>query len=99
MKRFVVACAVALVQVAFLAVSGSAQAGTAAKIPQAQLIQPADFAKQLQASGSKPLILQVGSHMLFTQAHIPGFAFDGTRRSPPPAREHEREQHHEGEAP
>lgn len=54
-----------------------AQAGTAGTIPASQLIQPADLAKTLQGAGKKPVILQVGSHMLFTQGHIPGSEYVG----------------------
>lgn len=81
MKRFALGCAIAL-QIAWLAISASAQPGTAANIPPAQLIQPSDVVKRLQASGKKPLILQVGSHMLFTQAHIPGSEYVGAPSTP-----------------
>src|SRR5437763_1582529 len=37
-----------------------------------RLISPEDLAKMLQSGRDKPLMLQVGSHMLFFQAHIPG---------------------------
>ncbi len=50
----------------------------AATIPAAALIQPADFAARLQNGPTpKPLILQVGSHVLFTEAHIPGAEYAG----------------------
>lgn len=47
-------------------------------IPAAQLIEPADLAKMLHASNAKgPLILQVGSHVLFSEAHIQGAEYAG----------------------
>src|SRR5215472_5378015 len=49
----------------------------ASSIPTADLIQPADFAANLQTSAPKPLILQVGSHVLFAEAHIPGSEYVG----------------------
>ena len=49
----------------------------ASSIPTADLIQPADFAAALQSSAPKPLILQVGSRVLFAQAHITGSEFAG----------------------
>jgi thiosulfate/3-mercaptopyruvate sulfurtransferase len=50
----------------------------AATIPAAALIQPADFAARLQNGPTpKPLILQVGSHVLFTEAHIPAAEYAG----------------------
>jgi thiosulfate/3-mercaptopyruvate sulfurtransferase len=61
--------------------SAMAQPGTAAKIPQSALIQAADLAKALQMSGRKPVILQVGSHILFTQAHVPGAEYMGAASS------------------
>ena len=50
----------------------------AASIPAAALIQPADFAATLNASGApKPLILQVGFRKAYAQAHIPGSEYVG----------------------
>jgi hypothetical protein len=56
----------------------SAGTGAAGDIPAAQLIQPAELAKIVGASeGEKPLILQVGSRVLFAEAHIPGSEYAG----------------------
>lgn len=49
----------------------------ASSIPTADLIQPADLAASLQSASPKPLILQVGSHVLFAEAHIPGAEYAG----------------------
>lgn len=49
----------------------------ASSIPTADLVQPADFAASLQSDSPKPLILQVGSHVLFAEAHIPGSEYAG----------------------
>jgi thiosulfate/3-mercaptopyruvate sulfurtransferase len=50
----------------------------AATIPGAALIQPADLAARLQKGlAPKPLILQVGSHVLFAEAHIPAAEYAG----------------------
>jgi thiosulfate/3-mercaptopyruvate sulfurtransferase len=49
----------------------------ASSIPTADLIQPADFAASLQSASHRPLILQVGSHVLFAEAHIPGAEYAG----------------------
>jgi hypothetical protein len=47
-------------------------------IPQAQLIQPEALDKLLKgARADKPLILQVGSHVLYADAHIPGAQYTG----------------------
>jgi len=52
--------------------------GQASAIPVARQMNPEDLVKLLQSSGKeKPLMLQVGSHVLFTQAHIPGSEYVG----------------------
>jgi hypothetical protein len=51
---------------------------SALTIPAAQLIQPEEMNRVLQTRGAeKPLILQVGSRMMFEQAHIPGAEYAG----------------------
>jgi len=50
----------------------------AASIPAADLIQPADLVASLKsASAPKALVLQVGFHTLYTQAHIAGSEYVG----------------------
>jgi rhodanese-related sulfurtransferase len=57
--------------------------GSAFSIPEAQLLQPEALLPQLQAKGvDKPLLLQVGSQMLFSQAHIPGSEYAGPGSQP-----------------
>jgi rhodanese-related sulfurtransferase len=51
-----------------------AQAGS---IPSTRLINPDQLVKLLQTAKEKPLVLQIGPHMLFTQAHIPGSEYVG----------------------
>jgi thiosulfate/3-mercaptopyruvate sulfurtransferase len=47
-------------------------------IPTAQLLQPEEFVQMLRSSvGEKPLVLQVGSHILYAEAHIPGSEYVG----------------------
>jgi len=54
----------------------------AAEIPAAQQIAPAELVRILQSSqGEKPLMIQVGSHVLFSQAHIPGSEYIGPASS------------------
>jgi thiosulfate/3-mercaptopyruvate sulfurtransferase len=49
-----------------------------AEIPAAQLLQPAELARILRSSGGeKPLILQIGSHVLYAEAHVPGSEYVG----------------------
>jgi rhodanese-related sulfurtransferase len=57
--------------------------GQASAIPTNRLLNPEDLVKLLQTSGrekdkDKPLLLQVGSHVLFAQAHIPGSEYIGS---------------------
>jgi thiosulfate/3-mercaptopyruvate sulfurtransferase len=52
--------------------------GGALSIPRGQLIQPEVLHYLLQAEGTdKPLILQVGSHILYAEAHIPNSTYAG----------------------
>ena len=49
----------------------------ATSIPTSRVINPEDLVKILQSGKEKPLVLQVGSHTLFQQAHIPGSEYVG----------------------
>ncbi len=55
--------------------------GQADSIPTALLIQPQELAKMLGAKGEKPLLIQVGSHVLYAEAHIPGSEYIGPASS------------------
>ena len=68
---------------AVIAIFSVAQAaGQATAIPTTRLINPEDLVKLLQTSGKeKPLMIQVGSHVLFSQAHIPGSEYIGPASS------------------
>ena len=41
------------------------------------LIQPADLARVLKSGQARPLVIQVGFHVLYEQAHIPGSEYIG----------------------
>ena len=57
-------------------------AGQASSIPTERLIQPEELVKLLKTSGNEaPLMIQVGSHVLFSQAHIPGSEYIGPASS------------------
>ncbi len=54
----------------------------ASAIPASRLINPEELVKVLQTTkGEKPLMIQVGSHVLFEQAHIPGSEYIGPASS------------------
>ncbi|MDE3188426.1 MAG: rhodanese-like domain-containing protein [Acidobacteriota bacterium] len=58
--------------------SGEASSASALSISQAQLIQPEALNRLLQAAeAGRPLVLQVGSHVMFAEAHIPGSIYAG----------------------
>ena len=60
----------------------------ASLIPASRLINPDELVKVLKSSkGEKPLMIQVGSHVLYSQAHIPGSEYIGpaSSRERPPA--------------
>jgi hypothetical protein len=60
---------------------GQAAAGassSASSIPESRRIEPEALVRLLKASDNdKPLILQVGSRVMFSQAHIPGSQYAG----------------------
>jgi len=56
---------------------------SASSIPEAQWLKPEALLHMQQAKGAeRPLILQVGSRMLFSQAHIPGSEYIGPGSQP-----------------
>jgi thiosulfate/3-mercaptopyruvate sulfurtransferase len=58
--------------------SGAPSASSAFSVPTSQLIQPEELNRILQShSAAKPLMLQIGSRMMFNQAHIPGSEYIG----------------------
>ena len=70
--------------IAFLLLLISSHAlAQASSIPTSRLINPEDFVKLLQTGKEKPVILQVGPHTLFAQAHIPGSEYVGAASSEP----------------
>ena len=63
--------------------NGAPNENSAFSIPQAQLIQPAELNELLSANKpGKPLMLQVGSRVLFDQAHIAGSEYAGPGSQP-----------------
>ena len=63
---------------AAIALAASAIAYQASLIPASRLINPDALVRTLQSAKSeKPLLIQVGSHVLYTQAHIPGSEYIG----------------------
>lgn len=67
----------ALAVVVFAICSVLQATGQAVSVPPSQLINPEDLAKIIQTGKEKPLMLQVGSHVLYAQAHIPGSEYIG----------------------
>jgi thiosulfate/3-mercaptopyruvate sulfurtransferase len=58
-------------------------AASASSIPESQWVQPAAMSKLLKAAGTdRPLMLQVGSHVMFAQAHIPDSVYAGPGSQP-----------------
>lgn len=52
-------------------------AGQASSIPQSKLISIDNLVKMIQSGQEKPLMFQVGSRVLYQQAHIPGSEYLG----------------------
>jgi len=75
---FCVFCAKTRAQQTSPAVQAALASSADAAIPAAQLLQPAELMQILRSSnGEKPLILQVGSHVFYTEAHIPESEYVG----------------------
>lgn len=71
-----------VVSAAMMVVSVSALAFQATSLPATELIRPEELVKILQSSKrEKPLLIQVGSHVLYSQAHIPGSEYIGPASS------------------
>lgn len=72
-------CCMRIAAVLFLAAPALfAQAPlSATTIPRDQLVQPDQLNRELQRHSQNLLILQVGSHVLFEEAHIPGSEYAG----------------------
>ena len=67
-----------LAAVFLMALSGTIlHAQSATTIPHDRLVQPEAFNRELQADPRTVLILQVGSHTLFEEDHIPGAEYAG----------------------
>jgi thiosulfate/3-mercaptopyruvate sulfurtransferase len=75
---FVVLCSRAHTQAA---ASSPQTASAQTEISATAMLQPAELEQILRSpSGEKPLILQVGSHVLYAEAHIPGSEYAGAAR-------------------
>jgi hypothetical protein len=79
MNRKVLLVFVGLFILDFGLLTAGAAAQTAGYI---QIIQPEDLVKVLQSKGKKPLLLQIGSRVLYAQAHIPGSEYIGAGSTP-----------------
>lgn len=77
MSKYIPALAAAV----FAITSVLQAAGQAVSVPASQLINPEDLVKIIQAGKEKPLMLQIGSHVLYEQAHIPGSEYIGPASS------------------
>ena len=68
-----------LALIVLISVASAYQAGL---IPTSRLVNPDELVKILQSSkGEKPLMIQIGSHVLYSQAHIPGSEYIGPASS------------------
>ena len=81
---FCVVCAGAYAQQTNPAVQAASTPPTDTPIPAGQLLQPAELVEILGSStGEKPLILQVGPHVFYAEAHIPGSEYVGAAAQDP----------------
>ncbi len=76
------ACILLALTTSILLIS-AAWAFQASQIQSSHLINPDELVKILQASnGEKPILIHVGSHVLYSQAHIPGSEYIGPASDP-----------------
>lgn len=62
---------------------GRAQGPAASSIPRSDVMQPAELVKTLHVRDTyPPLLLQVGSHIFYAEAHIPGSVYAGAAAQP-----------------
>lgn len=74
-KEFLTAVIPGVIMIALAATLAAQQASP---LPNSRLIKPEELVKILHSSASeKPLLIQVGSHVLYSQAHIPGSEYIG----------------------
>jgi thiosulfate/3-mercaptopyruvate sulfurtransferase len=66
----------------FLAAGASAAGSAEATIPAAVRIQPGDLADMLHRATTAPVVLQVGSKVLYDEAHIAGAQYAGPAGQP-----------------
>jgi len=58
--------------------AGAPPTSSAFSVPDSRQVQPEQLVRELAAKGTKkPLMLQVGSKLMFDQAHIPGSEYVG----------------------
>jgi len=77
-KRFTVIFGIMLAVPIFAMQNWAQPIPNGAAISGTPLIDPDDLVKILQSpKGEKPLMIQVGSHVLYEQAHIPGSEYIG----------------------
>ena len=57
-------------------------AQSATTLPQSQLMQPEELVRILRSGKPKPLILNVGPHMIYAQVHIRGAEYVGPASDP-----------------
>ena len=75
LKTAKTALTLAIVSIVLVAMVWGYQASL---IPSSRLINPDELVRILQSSkGEKPLMIQVGSHVLYEQAHIPASEYIG----------------------
>jgi len=75
LKTAKTALTLAIVSIVLVAMVWAYQASL---IPSSRLINPDELVRILQSSkGEKPLMIQVGSHVLYEQAHIPASEYIG----------------------
>lgn len=75
--KITTACKIAFICMTIICVAYLPAFAQATAIQTARLINPEDLVKILQSGKQKPLLIHVGSHVLYEQAHIPASEYIG----------------------
>jgi thiosulfate/3-mercaptopyruvate sulfurtransferase len=75
--KIMTACKIALICLTMTCIASLPAFAQATAIPVSRQISPEDLVKILQSGKQKPLLIHVGSHLLYSQAHIPGSEYIG----------------------
>src|SRR5262245_16843079 len=76
------ACLLALLCLSPGDAHGQQATPAAGSIPAARLMQPEELVQVLRSGGEKPRVYQIGPHVMYAEAHVPGSEYVGATGLP-----------------